>query len=338
MTRRKFVAAAVSTAALSTAAPPRSGMGIVIHSLGYNRIKDPLVFLDYAHSLGAAGIQIRLMVAGPEDLKTLRDRAGEWNMYVEGMTALPRTDDTSELEKTLREAKEAGAGVLRAVCLSGRRYETFDSLEKWREFVAGSKAALKRAIPLFEKHKVTLALENHKDWTLEEHLRLLKEYESEYFGVNLDTGNNVALLDDPMGVVEALAPYAAATHLKDMGVLEYEDGFLLAEVPFGEGVLDMKRVIETVRRRRPTTRMSLEMMTRTPLKVPCLTEKYWATFPDRNGVYLARTLAMVKKNKPRGGDLPRPESLPDQAAKIRMEEDNIKHCLNFVRDRVGLVS
>ena len=31
-----------------------------------------------------------------------------------------------------------------------------------------------------------------------------------------------------------------------------------------------------------------EMITRDPLKVPVLTDKYWATWPDRRGKYLPR--------------------------------------------------
>ena len=42
---------------------------------------------------------------------------------------------------------------------------------------------------------------------------------SEHVGVCLDTGNNVALLEDPMEVVETLAPLAFTTHIKDMAVV-----------------------------------------------------------------------------------------------------------------------
>ena len=42
----------------------------------------------------------------------------------------------------------------------------------------------------------------------------------------------------PLEVVEAYAPHAFTSHLKDMGVEEYPAGFRLAEVPLGQGVLD----------------------------------------------------------------------------------------------------
>ena len=50
-------------------------------------------------------------------------------------------------------------------------------------------------------------------------------------GVNVDTGNSFALLEDPLEMVKAYAPWAFATHIKDMALAEYEDGFLVVTLP-----------------------------------------------------------------------------------------------------------
>jgi 3-oxoisoapionate decarboxylase len=101
----------------------------------------------------------------------------------------------------------------------------------------------------------------------------------------------LALLADPGEVIRALAPYAFTCHIKDMAVQEYEAGILISEVPLGEGIIDLKRAVELLRRSRPKVTFSLEMITRDPLRVPCLTERYWATLPERHARYPARTLA-----------------------------------------------
>jgi hypothetical protein len=99
-------------------------------------------------------------------------------------------------------------------------------------------------------------------------------------------------------------------------------------------MLDLRRIVETIHRARPQTHMTLEMITRDPLKVPCLTDKYWATFPERGGIYLARTLRMVNARKdPR--PLPVPGALPHDA-QVRLEEDNVHTCLNYARANLGL--
>ena len=45
---------------------------------------------------------------------------------------------------------------------------------------------------------------------------------------------------------------------------------------------------------KPDVKFSLEMIVRDPLEVPCLTDKYWATFENRSGSYLARALSTAQ--------------------------------------------
>lgn len=334
-TRRVFLTASAGALSASATTPPRSAMGLATTCyMTVRRFKDTIEFLEHCHSLGAGGIQASLASTTPEYLSKLRRMAEQYGMFIEVMAGLPRSDGDTAFERTLVAAKEAGALCVRSACLGGRRYETFATLEDWKQFVANSHQAIRRALPLAEKHKVQWALENHKDWTTEEFVALLKQYSSEYLGVCLDTGNNIALLDDPMELVETLAPYAVSTHLKDMAVEEYPDGFLLAEVPFGEGMLDIPRIVQIIAKARPKTKMTLEMITRDPLKIPCFTPKYWATFPNMPASRLARIMAMVRKarvTKP----IPMLSTLPPKA-QMQWEEDNVKACLNYARNRMAL--
>jgi sugar phosphate isomerase/epimerase len=143
----------------------------------------------------------------------------------------------------------------------------------------------------------------------------------------------MALLEDPMEVVLALAPLAFTTHFKDMAVEEYRDGFLLSEVPLGTGILDLARVRKVLRDARPDIRLNLEMITRDPLKVPCLTEGYWATFPELSGKTLARALSNVRGHS-RAQPLPRITQLAS-ALQLRAEDENIRRCLAFAREKLG---
>ena len=333
MNRRAFLFTAAA-AAKALSAAPRTRMGIAVTSyMGFRRPKDTYEFLERAYALGAGGIQMPLTSMEPDYARKLRARAGQLGMYYEVIAGLPK-DDPSVFEGTVAAAKEAGAGCIRVNCLSGRRYETFTSMAEWREFAARSRQAIDVALRIVEKHQVPLAVENHKDWTVDELAALMKEKESRWLGVCLDTGNNISLLDDPMATVEALAPYALCTHIKDMAVEPYPDGFLLSEAPLGEGMLDMRRIVDTIHRARPETHMTLEMITRDPLKVPCLTDNYWLTFPDRSGRYLARTLRMARDHGDRR-PLPVPSALPLEA-RARLAEDNVHQCLNYAREHLGL--
>lgn len=284
-------------------------------------------FLEKCYALGAGGVQTALN----GDLPKLRARADELGMYIEGMVSIPRNGDLSALDKSLADAKSIGVNVVRAAMLSGRRYESFASLAEWKKWVDQTHAALIAALPVIEKHKVVVALENHKDWTLEDFLHLLRTYQSEYLQVCLDFGNNISLLDDPLVVIEGLARYAKSTHIKDMGVRPYEDGFLLSEVPLGTGLLDLPKIVATLQKVNPQIKFSLEMITRDPLKVPCMTAKYWEVFPGRSGKYLAQTFKLVQ-TKSSSGPLPTVDQL-SREERAKVEEDNVKACLRYVNEQ-----
>jgi len=150
----------------------------------------------------------------------------------------------------------------------------------------------------------------------------------------VDTGNNIALLEDPIKTVEALAPHAYSVHLKDMGVKAYEDGFLLSEVVFGEGYLDLGRVVNILRQAQPSVRFNLEMITRDPIQVPCLSEGYWPTFANLPGRDLASMIRTVRAQQ-------KPDPLPmvghlSPEERVKVEEDNNKKCLAFARDSLSL--
>ena len=298
------------------AAPPRR----------FNQ-RDAYEYLEKCYALGAGGAQMGLN----GDINKLRARAEELGMYLEGMVSIPRNGDLSGLEKQLMDAKAAGVKVVRAAMLSGRRYESFATLADWKKWVDQSYEAIRLAMPVIEKHKVVVALENHKDWTLEDFQKLLKTYQSEYLQVCLDFGNNISLLDDPMEVIEGLAPYAKSTHIKDMGVKPYEDGFLLSEVVLGQGLLDLPKIVAVIQKANPQTKFSLEMITRDPLKVPCMTKAYWEVFPDRNGKHLAQTFKLVQA-KSSSTPLPMISNLAP-AERQKFEEDNVKACLQYVNEK-----
>ena len=137
-----------------------------------------------------------------------------------------------------------------------------------------------------------------------------------------------------MEVVEGLAPHALSVHIKDMGVREYEEGFLLSEVPLGEGFLDLARIVETCRRHNPKVRFNLEMITRDPLRVPCMSEKYWATMAEVRGRELARTMAMVRKCASKT-PLPRTTGLENDE-RIALEDEHIRRSFAFARAKLKL--
>jgi 3-oxoisoapionate decarboxylase len=348
-TRRELLQGAAAAAALgylstaegAQANGARPGMGVVLYSFSIRRgedpaarLADPAAFLEHCRALGAGGIQTPLGTRTEKEAGRLRAQAEKARMYVEGIVRLPRDRaDVARFTAEVRTARQCGAAVVRTTLTDGRRYEAHDSLDSFRKAVERGRQSLLLARPVVEKERVSLAVENHKDLRSDELAGLIRGVRSARVGVCVDTGNSIALLESPLETVTALAPLALTSHIKDMGVEEYREGFRLAEVPLGAGFLDLPRLVGILRKARPDLRLNLEMITRDPLSVPCLTRRYWSTLGDVSGRHLAETLTLVRQHAPKQ-PLPGVSQLA-RGARLKREEENVRRSLELARKRLG---
>ena len=240
-------------------------------------------------------------------------------------------------DAAVRAAKDAGAISMHAA-MTQRRYEEFDAFEP---FKAGFERCQKQVVlaePVLRKYRMKLGIENHKGWRSGEQAAWMKRLSSEWVGVHLDFGNNISLCEDPADTLKNLAPYAVGAHIKDMAVQAYPEGFLLSEVPLGEGILDLPAWVRTLREKDRNFPFDLETITRDPLKIPVFTKKYWVTFDDAYsplpGRDLARTLDLVAKNPPKSA-LPRTTGL-STADQAKLEDENNRKSIEYARAKLGL--
>ena len=318
-------------------------MGIVIHSywkrwqgkhssLHWPPFINALDVFDHVRSLGAGSLQIGMEGWSSDMAGQVRATTESYGMKFEASIDLPRSEgDAPRFEKEIRLGKEAGAVVFRS-WMGGRRYEQFSTLQEFKDYKDSVWRSMQLAEPVARRHRVRIGVENHKDFHAPELVEMLTRLSSEHMGCCIDLGNSIALLEDPLAVVEALAPFVVTTHVKDMAVQEYAEGFLLSEVPLGEGILDLARMFEIIEKANPEVEHHLEMITRDPLEVPCLSAGYWATFPEKPGTELARTLSMVRANK--AEKLPKVTGRSTEDA-LAFEEDNIVKCLAYAGENLG---
>jgi 3-oxoisoapionate decarboxylase len=331
--------------ALGQAAARRSRMGIVTYALGihaqnqwagrHQGLAPALALLEESRRLGAGGIQVELGSKDAPHVAELRRRAGRDGMYVEVSIAPPRNDgDLARFEKDVQLAKEAGASLARTVILAGRRYEQFRSLEEFRTAEKQGLASLRRAEPILARHRFRLAVENHKDQRVAEKLAMLKSLQSEFIGLCVDFGNNFPLMEDPIETVRALAPWALCAHIKDQAVREYAEGFLFADMALGDGFLDLPAMVKVLCEAKPGLKFSYETITRDALKVPVLTEGFWATLTDTPAKEFARTWQVVKR---RGHPEPfvTVSQLPLER-QLALEQGGLERSLAYAREKLGL--
>jgi 3-oxoisoapionate decarboxylase len=324
----------------------RASIGIGMHSYGFQwraakqnpsggKFHDAFTFLQYAHQLGAGGVQVSIGDNDGGYAQRIKAETDKHGLYFEAQFQLPKDDtDVGRFERDVRLARDAGATVFRTACLSGRRYETFKSAEEFREFAGRSHNSLRLAEPVLKRHRLRMALENHKDWLVPELLEIVRKFSSEWIGICVDTGNSIALMEDAMSVIEEYAPFAFSVHLKDMAFGEYGEGFLLAEVPLGQGFLSIARVVEILRKANPAVRLNLEMITRDPLRIPCLTDAYWGTMRGTPASQFAQMLGTARQNRSKT-PLPRLSDLPPDK-QLSLEDEHVRASLAFANAELRL--
>ncbi len=326
------------------AKPTTQKLGLVIYCLGIrNRYEksqgnpnffDPIHFLEHARSRNAGGIQIPIGVREKSYTKQIREKIERWSMDLDAAGGLPKdNNDLDHFDNVVKTAKECGATVLRTVMIPGRRYEEYETLQEFKKFYNRGRKAVERAAPIMEKYKIHLAIENHKEQRIGDLLPILESIDSEYVGVCFDTGNSFALLEDPIEVANAYAPWTKTVHLKDQAVQEYEEGFLFADIKYGGGLIPLKHTVDIVRQANPQAHFNLEMITRDPLKVPCLNQKYWATFPNVPASDLARALRTIRAKE--ADALPQISKHPIKK-QVQIEENNVSSCLKYANEHLGL--
>lgn len=291
--------------------------------------------IEYCHEkgLGAAHTTLPLNL-DPAGVKKIRDQVEKYDMRLTVGLRTPRSDaDLAHYEAAVQACAEMDG---RVVCVhdpfSGRRYEQFKSAADFHQFDAQCKAAVRRAEPILRKHKLPLAIENHKGWRSGELAEWVKATGSEYVGVCLDMVNNVSLIETPEQTIETLLPYALFISFKDIGVDFYPEGILLSEVPLGEGLFNLPAFVAKAQKKNPKMLFQLEMLTRDPLKVPIFTAGYWNVFDEKSPVPprdLAMLVDWVRKHPPKH-PLPKTSGLTP-VQQLALEDELNQRSINWAR-------
>lgn len=210
-------------------------------------------FLPYAISLDVDEVALETLFFPALDddycaaLKERLDEAGLRRVLGWGHPdGLHGGQDEAALEDLIRHiprAAKLGADIMRIVASSMVYVD-----EPHGPQIAASVEMLKKAVRVAEEHGVTLAIENHIDFTSSEILEIVQGVGSDHLRVNFDVGNALRLYEDPVEAARTLAPYTVATHTKDITTRRDHTGapserFLFwPSCPAGEGLVDLPGV------------------------------------------------------------------------------------------------
>jgi 3-oxoisoapionate decarboxylase len=200
------------------------------------------------------------------------------------------------LREDLRIAVELGAPVVRCTLSSVLCGDRRGFPGGWRSHLEACARVLEEIVPEAERAGVAIGLENHQDADSADLLALCRRFESRCLGVTLDTGNPLAVMEDPVEFAERVAPYLRHAHLKDYRVHHAPDGFRLTRCALGRGVIDFPALFRLFDAQEwPITR-NLEQGALQCRRIPVLEPSWWDDYAPREAREILAALAVVWSN------------------------------------------
>jgi 3-oxoisoapionate decarboxylase len=196
----------------------------------------------------------------------------------------------------LRMARALGSPVARFILGAGHDRLTPGGIQaRIADTVAVCKALRSRC----EETGVKIAIENHAgDMQSNELVELIEAAGKEYVGANIDIGNGVWTMEDPLLTLTHLGPYVLTTSLRDSMVWESPKGATVQWVPMGDGVIDLTAFFDAFEKSCPGVPVHIETIGGFNREIAFLDPEFMRLWPKRTAADLAGFLRLARKGKP----------------------------------------
>ncbi|MBV9851331.1 MAG: sugar phosphate isomerase/epimerase [Armatimonadetes bacterium] len=267
------------------------------------RVGEPLGIpglLDAAMGMGLAGVELGL--PSPETLppEAFGEALAARGLRVVLDFGVLAAAEAGEIRAYLQAAAALGARVVRVMLsrvLCGDRRALADG---WEAHLQRSAERLREVLPFAEDHGLCLAMENHQDATSDDLLRLAEMTgHSPAYGVTLDTGNPLAVAEDPVEYARRIAPLIRHVHLKDYTLHFAPEGYRLVRCAAGDGVIDFPAILGIIRRNGHDVLPGIEIGAQATRTIPLLEPDWWACYPPTTTTQFLPALCLLwEKGRP----------------------------------------
>ena len=242
------------------------------HPLGLNG------FLDLADSIGAVGVEIPVFLlknVSDADVDRVCARLHANGKYAILMHGIPWGD----LDGSLRVAERFGFPLVRLhltalLCGDRAKFGT-----EWTRIMGDARAQLKAFAHKAAGQGVEVTVENHQDLTSAELVDICGAC-GPNVGICLDTGNPLAVGEEPAQFTRAVAPFVRHVHLKDYRIHWSAEGYRLARCPIGEGAVPWLEIAKILEPFGPLP-ASIEPGALTERHIRLLNDNWWENYPER---------------------------------------------------------
>jgi sugar phosphate isomerase/epimerase len=355
LTRRSFLEAAAvgaaaaaipspATARAERDAPPLGLDNFAVRAMGW---KAPQL-VDYAASLGCDSLFITDLDAFESleaaALRALRDRAagrglalqvGTWSICPTSKAFRPNRGSAAEhLALGLRVAHALGSPALRVVLGTWEDRLTDGGISRHIEETV---RVCRGGRALAQDLGVKIAVENHAgDLHSSELVGLIEAAGRDFVGANLDSGNALWTLEDPLDSLERLGRYALTTSLRDSAVWESDKGARVQWTAMGEGDVDLTAYFARFRALCPGVSVHVETISGFSRELPYLDPAFWKAWPSLPASSLARFVALAKRGRAREAFTPPANADARRRAEQDYQRGEIERSLRYCRESLGL--
>lgn len=355
MHRRSFLTglatATAATAArplLGAAAPaaPRIKLGLdnfAVRGMGW---KAPAL-IDYAAALKCDTLFISdldafesLEEAKLREVKRQADAAG-LGLYVGSWSICPTSKTfkknwgTAEehLRLVIRVAKTLGSPVARVVLGNMEDRKSPGGIQaRITDTVAVLQACRRDAL----QAGIKIAIENHGgDMHSWETRQLIEQAGVDFVGANIDSGNAVWTLEDPMVVLETLGPLTVCSSLRDCMVWDVPEGATVQWTAAGDGLIDWRAWVARWRQLCPSVPIMIETISGGPRVFPYKQPGFWDHY-DKRPEKLAKFEALAKRGRPIPAFKAPADPKERAIAQQNYQKAELEKSLAYLRREIGL--
>ena len=287
-------------------------------------------YIALATELGAKTLEVWEGWTGEmsdEALRALGSRLKDLGMEPIGSSGLQRAD----FANSIRIANGIGAKIIRFALTPILCGDRNAAGPRWHELVASTWEKLDTLAPMAAEHGITIAIENHQDFTSKELVNFCAET-GPNVGIVFDTANTFPVAESPLDFTRTIAPYVRYLHLKDYRAQFTDEGYRLVRCASGDGCVPFAEIVDLLARHHQSLPAAIEIGALEARHVRLFLPDWWHGYAPKDASDLAACLLAARKNRlPDEADYRTPwekqedgELAAFELAQVRKSAENLK--------------
>ena len=226
------------------------------------------------------------------ELSALGAQLGRLGMEPIGSAGL----QVADFANSIRIADILGSRIIRVALTPILCGDRNAAGERWAQLVGSTWSRLGELAPMAAGHGITIAIENHQDFTSAELVEFCIKT-GPNVGITYDTANSFPVAESPLDFTRVIAPYVRYLHLKDYNVQFTAEGYRLVRCPTGDGAVPFAELLAILSQHHEALPGAIEIGALEARHVRLFTPAWWIGYPPKDARALAAALLAAQRNR-----------------------------------------